>query len=319
MLTAMAQALVLALTSGQSLTMTDTSRWNPARSGRPLVSDRVAEARGAVGPQLRRRRAVLHETLARFAQPGERDRLAAVAEANLGRWRDERTLENGTFAVSGDWGEVAGMATRASGERFAVLNMANAYTPGGAYVEGTVAQEENMFRRTDCHFHVRGSQLNPLDHDLYSAEMTRLLEGADGRVYLDVEVPRLCVRGPEDREIESLGYQWLADEEVFDFYELRSAGNDLRDGRAYSAADMRRRIAAQLDTLESANVRHVVLGAFGCGAFGNPASEVARLYREELHAREGAFDVVVFAVFDAGYGPNNFVAFESVFGTRVLN
>ena len=44
--------------------------------------------------------------------------------------------------------------TKVYGETFAVLNMANAYFPGGGYDEGMPAQEENMFRRTDCHFAV---------------------------------------------------------------------------------------------------------------------------------------------------------------------
>ncbi|HMQ21561.1 MAG TPA: DUF2263 domain-containing protein, partial [Planctomycetota bacterium] len=54
----------------------------------------------------------------------------------------------------GDWGDVTLNVTKAYGERFAVLNMANAYVPGGAYVEGAIAQEENMFRRTDCHLRI---------------------------------------------------------------------------------------------------------------------------------------------------------------------
>ena len=41
--------------------------------------------------------------------------------------------------------------TRRYGTLFASLNMANAYGPGGGYTHGMVAQEENMFRRTDCH------------------------------------------------------------------------------------------------------------------------------------------------------------------------
>eukprot|EP00957_Ditylum_brightwellii_P163319 12435452-Ditylum_brightwellii.AAC.1 len=39
--------------------------------------------------------------------------------------------------------------------------------------------------------------------------------------------------------------------------------------------DMRCRIIAQLVTLIDAGVRHVILSAFGCGAFRNPADNVA--------------------------------------------
>lgn len=74
-----------------------------------------------------------------------------------------------------------------------------------------------------------------------------------------------------------------------------------------------RRIAAQLDTLIEAGVRHAVLSAFGCGAFLNPAARVATIYREELRKRADHFEVVAFAIFAAGYGPDNFTPFKAVF------
>merc|ERR1712070_373511 len=42
------------------------------------------------------------------------------------------------------------------------------------------------------------------------------------------------------------------------------------------------------------------LGAWGCGAFGNPPDLVARLFREQLSSPEfrGAFSEVVFAIVD---------------------
>ena len=38
--------------------------------------------------------------------------------------------------------------TKEYGVTFAALNMANAFSPGGGYAAGLVAQEENMFHRT---------------------------------------------------------------------------------------------------------------------------------------------------------------------------
>jgi len=97
----------------------------------------------------------------------------------------------------GDWGEVAGAVTRQFGVCFAVLNMANAHVPGGAYVEGASAQEANMFRRTDCHFAIDATEYDPLT-ERYSPEMTMLISGSRGEVYLDTAMPRVCIRGPED-------------------------------------------------------------------------------------------------------------------------
>jgi hypothetical protein len=210
-----------------------------------------------------------------------------------------------------DWGEVARSVTEEFGECFAVLNMANAYIPGGAYIEGAAAQEENMFRRTDCHFSLSEQESDPI-RDRYRPVMTELLEARCGRVYLDVHAPRICVRGPERSTDPDLGYRWLGAEEVFPFLELRAAAQDLRDGRPFDLTEARRRIAAQFDTLEEKGVQHVVFGAFGCGAFMNPADQIAALYRDEISTRANRFRVIAFAILDVGNGPDNFGPFQRV-------
>jgi hypothetical protein len=138
---------------------------------------------------------------------------------------------------AGDWGEVTRHMTAQYGICFAVLNMANAYVPGGAYVEGAIAQEENMFRRTDCHFRIDADEYD-VATDRYLPEMTRLLSAHDGVVYLDKDRPRVCIRGPEDRASANMGYRWLPDEQVFPFFELRAAAQDLRDGSAFEPGEL---------------------------------------------------------------------------------
>jgi hypothetical protein len=190
--------------------------------------------------------------------------------------------------------------------------MANAHVPGGAYMEGAVAQEENMFRRTDCHFQIgEGDCDSRLQR--YQPEMTRLLTAQDGVVYLDAERPRVCIRGPEDRSRADLGYPWLAEDQVFPFFELRASAQDLRDGSRFDPQETRRRVSAQLNTLRDHGIRHAVLGAFGCGAFRNPADRVARIYRDEIALRTADFSVIAFAIFSAGYGPDNYTPFAEVF------
>jgi len=190
--------------------------------------------------------------------------------------------------------------------------MANAYVPGGAYVEGAVAQEENMFRRTDCHFQVDQEE-HDSHLDRYQPTMTSLISAQDGAVYLDAQRPRVCIRGPEDRSTADLGYPWLPEDQVFPFFELRAAAQDLRDGSHFDPHDARRRVSAQLDTLCEHRIRHVVLGAFGCGAFRNPADRMARIYREEIAKRLADFSVIAFAIFSPGYGPDNYTPFAEAF------
>ncbi|MBK6739870.1 MAG: DUF2263 domain-containing protein [Haliea sp.] len=148
-------------------------------------------------PDMVRRRAVLRETLNRFSTddpPGKYDLLAQI---NLQRWcasAEKLQTSNQVYIVGEDWGEVTHAMTKEHGCCFAVLNMANAFVPGGAYVEGAPAQEENMFRRTNCHFFV-GPEEYDATLDRYHLYMTSLLSAENGKVYLDSSNPRVCIRG----------------------------------------------------------------------------------------------------------------------------
>ncbi|MBK7778642.1 MAG: DUF2263 domain-containing protein [Sandaracinaceae bacterium] len=295
-------------------------------AGRTLRDEAHFAGTHYAGRVFARRREVLRETIERLSGAG-RARYAALAQQNLERWsaaaRDAgepglTATEPGTMGprvrvVPHDWGVATARLTRETGTCCAVLNMANAFCPGGAYVEGTPAQEENLFRRTDCHFAVAREDLDPRS-ELYLPHVTALLSARDGRVYLDTGTPRVCVRGPEERGREDLGYGWLSEDEVFPFYELRAAAVDLRDGTHFDEREAQRRIEAQLHTLAEAHVTHAVLSAFGCGAFLNPAERVAVLYREALSSHGGALREVVFAVYAPGYGPDNYTPFARAFG-----
>jgi hypothetical protein len=151
---------------------------------RRLPSDDEAEAEGFRGPETQRRRDVLRETLRAFEDCDPPDRYHRLAASNLLSWRAQaRSPDPGlqVYVLPGDWGDVTQALTRTFGTCFAVLNMANAFFPGGAYAEGAVAQEENMFRRTDCHFRIREEDLDDSGR-MYTPEMSLLLSADRGRV-----------------------------------------------------------------------------------------------------------------------------------------
>jgi hypothetical protein len=258
----------------------------------------------------RKRREVLKDTIKKFSQKDSAERYLQQAQKNHEFWASKSQISpQKVRVVSGDWGDVTRDLSKGNGAVYAVLNMANAYVPGGGYLEGMIAQEENIYRRSNCHFFIHDEEMNKTK-SRYTSTETDLINAEFGRVYLDVEHPRVCIKGSEGANVS--GYNDLHPEEYFLFYELKSAADDLRDGSAFNEKSMRRKIVAQLETLKEKKITHIVLSAFGCGAFVNPADKVALIYKQELEKRSADFEDVVFAIYNPGYGPNNVAPFTKV-------
>ena len=290
----------------------------------------------------RMRMRVFGDTAARLATAVARARALQDAENNLVRWAAKAPLagfKNGDDDQNGglptlhvfrnDSLDTAKMMTRVYGKTFAVLNMANAYHLGGGYRSGSAAQEENLFRRTDLHFRFRPDEVVDTSPDIrnvtnlrYAPWMSDLINGKNGQVYISTDEAgerlekRVCIRESERFEDRDLGYAQLANDEVFSFYELRSAAQDVSSLQWQDALtdnvfdDLVRRVDAQLETLKKWGIRHVVLSAFGCGAFGHDPRVVAGVYAHALEREAEHFDVVAFGIHYAGRGKGNYEAFR---------
>ena len=274
----------------------------------------------------RRRIKVLEETVACFQ--GKQASLLDIAYANLSRWKSyvicssqDQTCK--ILVMQADLLETVRTLTVTHGTMFAALNMANERYPGGGYTYGCAAQEENMARRSNLHFTFTSNVVCKRGASfVYTKEMTSLIGGEGGQVYLS-QTPLVCLRGSEKFDEEALGYEFYSSSEIFPFLELRSAAVNIgkRSGKrkrdmSEVEASMKRRIEAQFVTLEQRNVRHVVLSAFGCGAFGNDPLKVATLYREAVERHRHNFQVIAFAIYYAGRGASNFEVFKKVFCTQ---
>ena len=107
----------------------------------------------------------------------------------------------------------------------------------------------------------------------------------------------------------------------FPFLELRAAAIDRRQANGplqpfdvEMKENTRKRIEAQQHILRDNGVKYEVLSAFGCGAFQNPPTEIAALYRSVISQMCKDFHVIAFAIFAPGYGPDdNFDMFEKDF------
>ena len=77
-----------------------------------------------------------------------------------------------------------------------------------------------------------------------------------------------------------------------------------------------RKIKEMLDILLLKKQYYLVLGALGCGAYGNPAHEVAEIFRHYLLGEyKNKFHTIVFAIID-GKRTNNLQVFKDVFSSK---
>lgn len=162
------------------------------------------------------------------------------------------------------------------------LNFANAKIPGGRYRSGGLAQEEDLCRLLPQLYGSLKSCEYPIVPD--SALVSRQL---------------LAVRRPGTYErCASMG-------EVTIISAAMPCGMaDRRPRGGWAGSDWAETVALRIRTVlqaaQQAGHANLVLGAFGCGAFGNPAAPVAAIFREQLASAEfrGSFAKVVFAIID---------------------
>eukprot|EP01083_Nonionella_stella_P028906 79656_1 len=91
------------------------------------------------------RNIILMDTLTKLEEASSTGHYHKCALRNIEGWKKKSIAstqdEMIVHLLPGDWGDVTLAMTRRYGHIFACLNMANAYSPGGGYTDGCVAQE----------------------------------------------------------------------------------------------------------------------------------------------------------------------------------
>ena len=171
------------------------------------------------------------------------------------------------------------------------LNMASFKTPGGGYLSGAGAQEENLFRRSNYHWFIESTDHRP-------AEIQYPLPEFAGIYSHNVDV----FRGPEEQWYPFLDepYQ-MSFVAVAGYYKPPVAGLPGMQQLAPPYDEkMRKKIQLTLRIPLQHGHNAVVLSALGCGAFASPPGHVAELFAEEIE-RGGfryAYRHILFAVLD---------------------
>ncbi|MCD8089449.1 MAG: TIGR02452 family protein [Clostridiales bacterium] len=147
------------------------------------------------------------------------------------------------------------------------LNLASATTPGGHTRKGASAQEEDLCRRTSLLLSLESE--NAKKYYIYNnARKTRM--GSDGVMIT-----------PYVEVIKDSSSKTLA--EPFPVSVISCAAPMVRlglEGMSQSEYEkmLSKRIEGVLLTAASGNYRHLILGAFGCGVYGNDAALVSELF-----------------------------------------
>ena len=288
---------------------------HPSRTPRERSMQSISDPQRAQNDANKRTRVVIFEDTLRYFGEFSVNFFSRTAASNTLRWQQEATRRfsaQPTLKKQGltlyieemDCLRMAKCISVMYGKDVAVLNFANATYPGGGVKNGAAAQEENIFRRSSCYLSIRPRHLEP-SQLTYKTRYTDLFEAHDGKVYIDMDKKRVCIRDQEDDALPQLGYDYIPLPEIFEFIELRAAALNLMNARTVQKYGSERggigkecikRIRAQFTTLRDNGVRHVVLGAFGCGAFGNDPGMVSRAYANAIEEFRPHFDVIAFPI-----------------------
>ncbi|WP_092556366.1 TIGR02452 family protein [Actinoplanes derwentensis] len=183
-------------------------------------------------------------------------------------------------------GESSLDAARRLGAGVACLNFASARNPGGGFLNGAQAQEESIARSSAIYpslraagdfyaFHRADRGILYTDRVIYSPSVPVFRDDRGGFLAAAFPVSFLTSAAPNRAMITRDQPQLLPQVQ----------------GALASRAHRVLRVAA------AHGHRDLVLGAWGCGVFGNDPAEVAQAFADALAATP-AFDRVVFAVLD---------------------
>ncbi|AYV76270.1 MAG: hypothetical protein Terrestrivirus5_92 [Terrestrivirus sp.] len=165
--------------------------------------------------------------------------------------------------------------------KICALNMASLFGPGGGAERGAMAQEEELFRRTNYFLTLKDHFYKLINGDVIFSPDVTIIKDVD---YNDLEDPFtvsfIASAAPKhpgtkyDKTKNSYKYISYNDREHI----TNSIDNIFR--MAY---------LQDKDTL--------VLGALGCGAYANPVNEVVDIFNKCLKQYDGAFKRIIFAVY----------------------
>lgn len=213
------------------------------------------------------------------------------------------------------------------GYHVTILNMASSFLPGGGVMKGSGAQEEDLFRRSNLMAYLY--RLHPIGRDFgFDVPSNHIFYPIDGGHDI-IWTPNVSVF----KDKRSTGFKLLDKPYSVDVITCAAVRKpQLTDKNTLNPKDtflMRNKIQSILHcaALSTTKNNAVVLGAFGCGAYGNPPKQIAKIFHEEIEKCSyiNNLDVIHFAIIDSNsvgerHNPDgNFKPFLEEFNNKKEN
>ncbi|GAA4585233.1 TIGR02452 family protein [Planotetraspora phitsanulokensis] len=216
----------------------------------------------------------------------------------------EHDMPNLRIEVTNESTLEAARAMAGDGTDLACLVFASAKNPGGGFLTGAQAQEESLARASALYacltavpqfyaYHRAQGDLRYSDRVIYSPGVPVFRDDKGRMLDEPYRVAFLTAAAPNAGVI---------------------ARNQPHLAGSIPAALWERTVRV-LDVAEAHGHRRLVLGAWGCGVFGNDPRLIADTFARALATRN-RFDYVRFAVLDRQPGTPTYTAFAHVFPTR---
>lgn len=169
-----------------------------------------------------------------------------------------------------------------------ILNMASYKRPGGGVINGARAQEESLFRCSNLH--------KSISNTLYPLNKNECVYTKNAIFFKDCD------------------YNYM-DQVECDVVTIPAVNlNNYKDNDYMEV--MKDKIRLMLSLASKNEVKNIILGAWGCGVFGNHPATVSDLFRFILYRERysSLFDNIVFAIInDHNSVDSNYEIFKSQF------
>ncbi len=191
-----------------------------------------------------------------------------------------------------------------------VLNMASIFKPGGGWMTGAPAQEEQLFYRSTYDLALTDPKKMDVNRRWkYPIPTTGGIYTPDVFVFRDNEKNGYTVWDyPDCKYVNFVAVAALKRPLVV---------NDMLTD--FDAKLTKEKIRTMLRISLIHGHTSVLLSAFGCGAYGNPPKHIAQLFKQVFDEMEfkHQFTDVIFGILKTGKNDNNFEIFSRAFSDKI--